>query len=88
MTLYKKYNFLFAKKLPMKEIQKINNEINELTLKIEQEYPELYQYLNENPVTVPCCENPELDTKVFSDWLESLKDLLKDFIENQQNSLN
>ena len=71
----------------MKEIQKINNEINELTLKIEQEYPELYQYLNENPVTIPCCKNPKLDTKAFSDWLESLKDLLKDFIENQQKSL-
>ena len=68
----------------MKRLQKIIQEINDLTLKIELEYPELYQYLDENPMTIPCCEEPELDMKIFSDWLDSLKEILKHHIENHQ----
>ncbi|MFT6879594.1 MAG: hypothetical protein ACI9QN_001712 [Arcticibacterium sp.] len=56
----------------MKRIQELSKEINELTLKIEQEYPELYQFLDENPATIPCCEHPELNTKTFSDWLDRI----------------
>lgn len=68
----------------MKRLHKLIKEINELTLKIEQEYPELYQYLDENPMTIPCCEHPKLDTENFSDYLDSLKQLLKHHIENHR----
>ena len=68
----------------MDNIQKLNIEINELTLKIEKNYPELYQYLNENPMTLPCCEHPNLDSKTFYNWLDSLKELLKNYIENKK----
>jgi len=68
----------------MKRLHKLIKEINELTLKIEQEHPELYQYLDENPMTIPCCEHPKLDTENFSDYLDSLKQLLKHHIENHQ----
>lgn len=67
----------------MKNLQEITKEINDLTLKIEQEYPELYRSLNENPVTIPSSGDPDLDTKSFSDWLQSLKELLKRHIETQ-----
>ena len=70
----------------MKRLQKLFIEINELTLKIEQEYPELYQYLDENPMTIPSSEHPELDTKTFADWLDSLKELLKHHIETHGQS--
>ncbi|WP_341224788.1 hypothetical protein [uncultured Arcticibacterium sp.] len=70
----------------MKRIQELSKEISELTLKIEQEYPELYQYLDENPVTIPCCEHPDLNIKTFSDWLDSLKLLLKHHIENHNKA--
>ena len=72
----------------MKRIQELNKEINDLTLKIEQEYPELYRYLDENPITIPCCEHPEVNTKNFADWLDSLKQLLKHHIENHQQKQN
>lgn len=67
----------------MKRLQKIIKEISDLTLKIEQDHPELYQYLDENPVTIPNIEHPNMDTRTMSDWLESLKELLKQNIENQ-----
>ena len=50
---------------------------------IEQDHPELYQYLDENPVTIPNIEHPNIDTRTMSDWLESLKELWKKNIENQ-----
>ena len=68
----------------MKKLQNLFKEINDLTLKIEQEYPELYQYLDENPITIPGSEHPKLDTETFSDWLESLKALLKHHIETHK----
>ncbi|GAB4253123.1 MAG: hypothetical protein Kow0079_08430 [Vicingaceae bacterium] len=68
----------------MKKLQQLTKEINELTLKIEQEYPELYRYLDENPETIPCCDHPEVTTKNFSDYLESLKQLLKNHIQTHK----
>ena len=70
----------------MKRLQALNKEINILTLKIEREYPELYQYLDENPITIPCCEHPDLNTKTFSDYLDSLNELLKHHIETHVRS--
>ncbi|MCB0397352.1 MAG: hypothetical protein KDD36_11890 [Flavobacteriales bacterium] len=68
----------------MKRLQDLTKEIYELTLKIEQEYPELYQYLDETPVTIPSYDHPKLDIKNFSDYLDSLKQLLEHHIENHQ----
>ncbi len=67
----------------MKKLQQLTKEISDLTLKIEQEYPELYRYLDENPITIPCCDHPEVTTKNFSDYLDSLRSLLNTHIENQ-----
>ncbi|UCS93874.1 hypothetical protein KZP23_02230 [Echinicola marina] len=64
----------------MKRLQELTKEINELTLKIEQEYPELYQYLDETPITISAEMNAKMDTKNFSDYLNSLKQLLKHHI--------
>jgi hypothetical protein len=36
----------------MKKLQELTKEINEMTLKIEQEYPELYRNLDEIPITI------------------------------------
>ncbi len=66
----------------MKRLQKLSQEIVEITLKIEQEYPELYQYLDETPVTIPNSGTSEMSTKNFSDYLDSLRQLLNHHIEN------
>jgi hypothetical protein len=51
-------------------------EITNLTYRIETEYPELYQFLDENPMTMPTEAHPEVDTKVLKDYLEDLKQIL------------
>ena len=68
----------------MKRLKELTKEINDLTLKIEEDFPELYQYLDETPITIPCDKHPGLNTKNFVDWLDSLKQLLKHHIENNQ----
>lgn len=68
----------------MKKLQKLSKKINDLTMKIEEEYPELYQHLDETPVTIPNLEHPKMDTKSFSDYLESLQELLKHRIEEHK----
>lgn len=66
----------------MKKIQKLTQEINELTVRIEQEYPELYRYLDENPITIPVDDEAKLTYKSFADYLESLKSILEKYMES------
>jgi hypothetical protein len=70
----------------MKRTHQLLIEINAITLKMEQEYPELYQYLDENPITIPNISHPNLDTKVFADYLEALKILLQNHIESHKKT--
>ncbi|MEZ2414818.1 hypothetical protein ACA086_07620 [Muriicola sp. E247] len=65
----------------MKSLQKILTEITQLTANIETNYPELYDYLEENPMTLPVKEEPHMEKKVMEDYLESLKLLLKHHLE-------
>ena len=72
----------------MKKLQRLTREINDLTLQLEQEYPELYRYLDENPVTIPSSDHTELTVKSFSDYLDSLKSLLEKHIETHKIKSN
>ncbi|MEO9804956.1 MAG: hypothetical protein ABJF04_16990 [Reichenbachiella sp.] len=66
----------------MKQLRELKQEINSLTLKMKQEYPELYAYLDENPITLPNNQNPDLGVSTYSEYLDSLKQLLKRHFEN------
>lgn len=68
----------------MKRLQQITKDISELTARIEQDYPELYQYLDENPITLPTMKHPVMDVKVMSEYLESLKNLLENHIKSHK----
>jgi hypothetical protein len=70
----------------MKQLQELGKEIFGLTFKTEQEYPELYQLLDENLMTIQSCEDPELKIKTSSVYLESLRELLKHHNESHQLS--
>ena len=72
----------------MKRLQELSNEINNLTLTIKQEYPGLYQFLDEMPISIPNSDHPKVDTKILYDYLESLNQLLKHHIESHQNAQN
>ncbi|BAO55262.1 MULTISPECIES: hypothetical protein [Flavobacteriaceae] len=66
----------------MRKIQKLTQEINELTVRIEHEYPELYRYLDENPITIPVDDEAKPTIKSFADYLESLKSILEKYMES------
>lgn len=71
----------------MKKMRSLMNEITRLTLEIETDYPELYKYLEENPVTIPAIKSPMVDHKVMNDYLESLKELLKHHLETHMHQI-
>ncbi|HSQ46683.1 MAG TPA: hypothetical protein VLM44_07155 [Lutibacter sp.] len=59
-------------------------EISQLTKTIETNYPEIYQFLDESPVTIPSESNPSIDKKILQDYLDSLKQLLKHHLETRK----
>lgn len=69
----------------MKDLHHILNEITQLTLNIETNYPELYRTLDENPMTLPVTSHPHIDKKVLQEYLESLKQLLEHHLETHKN---
>ena len=70
----------------MKQIKELTREIFETTQKIEQEHPELYSFLNENPITIPAKEHVTIDSTVLSDYLDSLQEILKHYLESEKVS--
>lgn len=65
----------------MKDLHKILTEITELTTNIETNYPQLYRTLDENPMTIATSNHPHVDKIAMQEYLESLKDLLKHYLE-------
>jgi len=68
----------------MNKLQALLKDISQLIKTIETNYPELYQFLDENPLTIPSEKDPTIDKKVLQEYLESLKQLLKHHIETHQ----
>ncbi len=61
----------------MKKQRTILTEISEFTNSIESDYPELYCYLDDNPLTLPVMAHPQLDTYALEEYLQSLRQLLE-----------
>ena len=59
--------------------KEINEKIMTITMKIQKDYPELSKYLNELPVTIPIESDPEINTRVLTDYYESLVKLLSTY---------
>ena len=68
----------------MKNLQKILKQITNLTLKIEVEYPELYCFLNEDILTIPSKNHPKINIKVMQNYLETLQQMLKEYIKTHE----
>lgn len=61
----------------MNDKQVILTEIVRLTSNIQTNYPELYRFLDENPMTIPSEAHPHLDMSTLEAYLEDLKELLR-----------
>jgi len=70
----------------MNELQSMMKEITTLTTMMETEYPELYQFLDENPMTIPTTNHPHIDIVVLKEYLESLKGLLQHHLETHKKT--
>lgn len=68
----------------MKTIGDLNADILKMSILIQTNYPELSQHLTEMPVTIPNVPSPEINVSTLTEYNESLKVLLKDYIENQR----
>jgi len=69
----------------MEKMHKLFREITLLTTNIEVNYPELYRFLGENPLTIPSDDHPDIDVDIMQNYLESLKELLSHHLESHAN---
>ncbi|WP_179338454.1 hypothetical protein [Winogradskyella ludwigii] len=72
----------------MKNLHNILTQITALTSNIETNYPELYRSLDENPMTLPVSKHPHIDKKVMEEYLESLTDVLNQYVEEEKIRIN
>ena len=63
----------------MDTTHKLLIEILNITLEIKTKYPELYQYLDETPNTIPSGDNTRVDMIALENYLETLEDMLKSY---------
>ncbi len=66
--------------------ENIISQINELTTHIKTNYPELYQFIEEQPITIPSSDHPKTDEKALYDYLDSLKQLLQHHMDTHSNN--
>jgi len=71
----------------MKTALELNEMILGITNKIRANHPELLEYLNEMPVTVPYQENPEIIVKTLTSYYDSLVNLLYKYEDNHDKNL-
>lgn len=60
----------------MSELNKLNKEISELTIKLKNEKPEVYKLLAENPTTVPNKANEDSMVNELKSYRDNLKQLI------------
>ena len=64
----------------MESINELNLKITNITMLIQEKYPELAEFLNEIPITIPKEQSPEINISILKDYFNSLDTLLKDYI--------
>ena len=69
----------------MKTLRELLTDITNLTTNIETNYPELYKFLGENPITIPSTDHPDITITIMQDYLNSLKQLLKHHLETHKS---
>lgn len=69
----------------MKKINQLMQEIIQLTTVIETDYPELYKYLDETPITICNTEEKTICSKDLEQYLETLKQQLNKHINTHKS---
>ena len=72
----------------MNDLKNLLRDITALTDNIETNYPELYRYLDENPLTLPVSRHPQIDKAVLQEYLQGLRELLRHHLETHKAGNN
>ncbi len=71
----------------MKTLNQLMQDIIQLTTEIETNYPELYKYLSETPLSLSETASKTVHTTELKLYLETLKSQLQHHIETHKNTL-
>ncbi len=63
-----------------KEEDDLNSKILSLTMKIRDQYPELYKYIEEMQETIPDKKNPEISSRNLKVYYDSLNSMLSKYL--------
>lgn len=58
----------------------LNEKILKITLKIQRDFPELYSFIEEMPITIPNTNDPEISLNSLNKYYNSLELLLKNYV--------
>lgn len=72
----------------MRELNSIMNRIVVLTNTMESKYPELYHFLDEDPMTLPVLSHPNIDKKALENYLQSLHELLEHHVKTRNDGVH
>ena len=64
----------------METEKELNGKIMAITLLIQEKFPELLNFLNEMPVTIPNESTPEITSKKLTEYYDSLSKTLKAYM--------
>ena len=68
----------------MESEKELNLKILEITMTIQEKYPELSEYLGELPVTIPDDESSEINVMNLREYCDSLTSLLGNYIREHK----
>jgi len=73
----------------METEEEINAKILKVTMVIQENYPELSEYLNEIPITIPIDSRPEVNVQNLQKYYDTLVTLFRNYVaEHQLNYIN
>lgn len=64
----------------METKKELTDKILQLTILIQERYPELSKYLSEVQDTLPVLEHPEVDTEALAKYYQTIDEMLKDYL--------
>jgi len=64
----------------METEKELNEKILAKTMEILEMHPELSEFLNEMPVTIPNNNNPKINIDILRDYYDSLNNILKNYL--------
>lgn len=70
----------------MKALHKLMQEVVKLTTLIETDYPELYKFLDETPLTMGKHPEKEVTIADLKNYLQTLKSQLEEYIKTHRKS--